>query len=99
MSNEKYCQNCGEPMHINARVCNHCGSHVAPQQQYQQQPQGSRDKWVAFLLCFIFGTFGVHKFYEGKPFQGLLYLFTFGIFGIGYLVDLFLILAKPNRFY
>jgi hypothetical protein len=30
----------------------------------------------AFLLCFFFGVFGVHRFYVGKVGTGLLQLFT-----------------------
>ena len=57
-----------------------------------------RNKWVAFLLCFFFGVFGIHKFYEGKVIFGIIYLFTGGIFGIGVLVDLVLLLLKPNPY-
>ncbi len=57
------------------------------------------DKWVAFLLCFFLGWLGVHKFYEGKAGLGVLYMFTFGLFGIGLLVDIITILCKPNPYY
>lgn len=36
-----------------------------------------RNKWVALVLCCLFGWFGAHKFYEGKVGRGLAYLFTF----------------------
>ncbi|MBQ2963783.1 MAG: TM2 domain-containing protein [Clostridia bacterium] len=58
-----------------------------------------RDKWVAFLLCFFLGGFGAHKFYEGKTGMGILYIFTFGLFGIGWLIDFIRILLKPNPYY
>ncbi len=58
-----------------------------------------KNKWVAFLLCFFLGVFGIHKFYEGKVGMGLLYLFTMGLFGIGVLVDLILLVMKPNPYY
>ena len=58
-----------------------------------------KDKWVAFLLCFFFGVFGVHKFYEGKIGLGILYIFTGGLCGIGWLVDLIMLLLKPNPYY
>ena len=58
-----------------------------------------RNKWVAFFLCLFLGEFGAHKFYEGKIGMGILYLFTLGIFGIGWLVDLISILLKPNPYY
>lgn len=58
-----------------------------------------KDKWVAFILCFFFGVFGVHKFYEGKVGLGILYIFTAGLCGIGWLVDLIILLLKPNPYY
>lgn len=57
-----------------------------------------RNKWVAFFLCFCFGVLGVHKFYEGKVGMGILYLLTGGLFGIGWLVDLIVLLCKPNPY-
>lgn len=58
-----------------------------------------KDKWVAFCLCFFLGYLGAHKFYEGKTGAGVLYFFTAGLFGIGWLVDLISILTKPNPYY
>ncbi|WP_235777760.1 TM2 domain-containing protein [Clostridium culturomicium] len=40
-----------------------------------------------FFLCLILGMFGAHKFYEKKAGMGVLYLFTFGIFGFGWMFD------------
>ena len=40
-----------------------------------------RNKWVALVLCCLFGLFGAHKFYEGKVGRGLAYLFTFMVGG------------------
>lgn len=57
------------------------------------------NKWVAFLLCLFLGGIGAHKFYEGKIGIGILYLFTIGLFGIGWLIDLIVILLKPNPYY
>ncbi len=58
-----------------------------------------KDKWVAFFLCLFLGGFGAHKFYEGKVGMGFLYLFTCGLFFIGWIVDLISILGKPNTYY
>ncbi len=57
----------------------------------------SKNKWVAFFLCLF--TLCGHKFYEGKFGMGILYLCTLGIFGIGWIIDLFTILGKPNPYY
>lgn len=58
-----------------------------------------KNKWTAFLLCLFLGVFGAHKFYEGRMGMGILYLFTFGIFGIGWLIDCIILLTKPNAYY
>ena len=58
-----------------------------------------KNKWVAFLLCLFLGWMGAHKFYEGKIGMGVLYLLTFGLLGIGWLVDCVLLLLKPNPYY
>ena len=47
-----------------------------------------KSKWVAFVLCLFAGTFGIHYFYTGRVGMGLVYLFTLGLFGFGWLVDL-----------
>jgi len=41
-----------------------------------------------FCITFFFGLFGVHHFIDGKIGMGILYLFTAGIFGFGWLVDI-----------
>lgn len=43
----------------------------------------------AYTLWFPFGLLGFHHFYLNNPWLGILYFFTFGLFGIGWLVDLF----------
>ena len=49
---------------------------------------------VDLILCVCFGYFGVHKFYEGNKKMGLIYLFTLGLFGIGWIVDIFALSIK-----
>lgn len=63
-------------------------------------PQGRRkSKGVALLLCFFLGWLGIHRFYEGKILTGLLWMFTFGLFGIGEFIDFIILLCKPNPYY
>ena len=45
------------------------------------------NEWLLFFMCLFLGYFGVHKFMEGKVGMGLLYLFTFGLCGIGWMID------------
>ena len=42
---------------------------------------------VAWLLLTFLGIFGIHRFYLGKWFTGLLYLVSAGLLGLGYLYD------------
>ena len=42
-------------------------------------------------LCWILGFFGAHRFYYGRQITGVIWLFTCGLFLIGWIVDLFLI--------
>lgn len=58
-----------------------------------------KNKWVAFFLCLFFGYFGAHKFYEGKFAIGVIYIITLGMACIGWIVDIFKLLAKPNPYY
>ena len=57
------------------------------------------DKWTAFFLCLFLGAFGAHKFYEGKTGMGILYLCTAGLFTVGWIIDIFTILNKPDPYY
>ncbi len=58
-----------------------------------------RNKWVALVLCLLFGFVGAHKFYEGRAGMGILYIFTGALFGIGWIVDIIVLLCKPNLYF
>ena len=47
----------------------------------------NNNAWGDFIICLLFGYFGVHKFREHQVGMGILYLCTFGLFGIGWIVD------------
>lgn len=100
------CSRCGRENAANAQFCNGCGAPLyqqPPQPQYQnpQQPFYANPiypypispmrRWVAFILCFLVGVLGIHRFYVNKIGTGVLYLLTGGLFGIGWLVDLIMI--------
>ena len=51
----------------------------------------SKSKTTTLLLCIFFGWFGVHCFYAGRPGRGILFLFTYGLFGIGWIWDIIVI--------
>ncbi len=59
----------------------------------------AKKKLTAILLCIFLGALGAHRFYEGKIGTGILWLFTAGLFGIGVIVDFFILLFKPSTYY
>ncbi len=56
------------------------------------------NKWIVLVLALVGGWLGIHRFYEGKIFTGVLYFITFGFFGIGIFIDLLCILGKPTTY-
>ncbi len=114
-SQQKYCKFCGALIDADCVICPRCGKQIeeiraqnpniyinnnvsslsnAQSVGYFGRP---KNKWVALLLC-IFTGFG-HKFYEGKIGMGILYIFTVGLFGIGWIVDIISLATKPNPYY
>jgi TM2 domain-containing membrane protein YozV len=49
---------------------------------------GRLDYTLAWILLTFLGVFGVHRFYMGKWLTGILWFFTAGLFGLGWLFDL-----------
>lgn len=91
-----FCSKCGREVADNASFCQSCGFQMKPDNvtstPTNQPISAPKNKWTVFLLCLFLGGLGVHRFYVGKVGTGILYLLTFGLFGIGVLVDLVLIL-------
>jgi hypothetical protein len=57
------------------------------------------DKPTAYLLwaLCLFGVCGIQRLYLGQVVWGLAYLLTFGFFGIGQLIDLFVLPGMVNQ--
>lgn len=108
-----FCRSCGQGITANDRFCPRCGFAQFGEQPRQviinnYNNIGSnntivgglpRNKWLAVVLCLFFGWLGVHRFYEHKTATGILWLCTGGLFGIGWLADLFILLFKPTTYY
>ena len=52
---------------------------------------------VCLILCLCSGLFGIHRFYAGRIFTGIIYFCTGGLFIFGIFVDLFTILTGEFR--
>ncbi len=76
-ADEKFCSECGSVINAKAEICPKCGvRQMAPP---TASPLGhtsasGKNKVVAGVLALLLGGLGVHKFYLGKGFQGLMYL-------------------------
>jgi len=57
---------------------------------------GTHLKSIGYIL-WLFGFTGAHRFYFGKPISGTIWFFTFGLLGIGWLIDLFLIPSMERQ--
>jgi len=56
-------------------------------QANRRYTSGRIDHTVAWCLLLFLGLFGIHRLYMGKIITGILYMFTGGLFGLGYAYD------------
>lgn len=63
-----------------------------------ETPAKSRkSRLAALVLCVLLGVLGLHHFYVGRIGMGLLFLFTGGIAGIGWIIDIVLIIIGTYK--
>ncbi len=55
-----------------------------------QHAEETHSPLIGYIL-WIFGFLGSHRFYYGRKISGTIYFLTFGLFFIGWFIDLFLI--------
>ena len=79
--------------------CAHCNAEVSPQAMacpscgHPAAGTSPKDKATAAILCFFLGGLGIHRFYVGKPWTGILMIVTLGGLGIWTLIDFIRILC------
>lgn len=89
-----YCRYCGSPLNDDDLFCSKCGKSVYANSSnikldnWQQSP---KNKTLLLIFSILFGYLGIHRFYVGKIGTGILWLFTFGLFGLGWIIDVILI--------
>lgn len=70
-----------------------------PQEEFEEKTKELKSKPVKMttkfkaalmdlIICVLGGWFGLHKFFKGEIFWGIVYAVTGGIFGIGYVIDI-----------
>lgn len=56
----------------------------------------SNEKKKDLLIVIFGGVFGLHKFIKGDIKMGIIYLFTAGLFGIGWIIDIIKVLTGSS---
>ena len=104
--NEEICPYCGcempavkrkRPENEKASASAASTASVAPEPASESFAPFTRRRTVTLLLCIFGGYFGLHYFYNGRIGKGLLYLFTVGLFYIGWIADIIIILLGKFR--
>lgn len=94
-----FCRECGAKLPEHTKVCPHCGK-VFSQISERKTPakpssfHSAKDfdttGWL--LILGFFGIGGIHRLYVGKEVSGWIYFLTCGLFFVGTLYDLHLLL-------
>jgi predicted nucleic acid-binding Zn ribbon protein len=83
------CHACGKTIDAQAVVCTGCGVMQPPAHALDTE----RKVLPVFLLAFLLGVFGAHRFFVGKTGTAVLQLFTLGGMGLWVLYDLVVIIT------
>jgi TM2 domain-containing membrane protein YozV len=83
------CLYCGHWNSPGANYCARCGRAL----DFEEGLFGMRSVGLAYGLwaLWLVGLSGIHRFYTGRYITGIIWFLTWGLFGIGQLVDLLLI--------
>lgn len=67
---------------------------------YEPMFSETKKKQIALPCCILGGWFGLHYFYVGRVKKGILYTCTFGLFAIGWIVDIIRVVKNdfPDKY-
>lgn len=83
-----YCKRCGAEVGEYDEFCKSCGAQInGADNAPRGLPVSRKSRLVTVLLAWFFGVFGIHRFYVGRWFSGILMILTLGGIGIWALVD------------
>jgi TM2 domain-containing membrane protein YozV len=88
MSLSVFCRYCGQQIADIDLICTHCDLKQNFTVVSSSPARKNSEGVIAFIVCFLFGIFGLHRFIYGKIGTGILMLITLGGFGIWWLIDL-----------
>lgn len=80
------------PPQINVNVSN-----VNSANAYAGTIVSRKSRIIALLLCIFLVFFGIHRFYLGKTVTGIIFFFTCGLFFIGYIWDLVMLVMNNAK--
>ncbi|MEH2468983.1 TM2 domain-containing membrane protein YozV/ribosomal protein L40E [Nitrobacteraceae bacterium AZCC 2161] len=73
--NQKYCTDCGSIISARAEICPRCGvRQMSPPGAFGATTASGRSRVAAAIFAILLGGVGIHKFYLGRIWQGVLYL-------------------------
>lgn len=92
---------CGELNPAKAQFCASCGQSLAVQRPFDEPARAAplRSLGVSYglwALCIV-GAAGIHRFYLGRWITGIIWLCTWGLFGLGLLIDLIIMPGIVDR--
>jgi TM2 domain-containing membrane protein YozV len=83
-----FCSKCGAENVADVNFCGKCGNSLS------SGPVQTKPWFTTFMLCWILGGFGVHRFYVGKVGSGIAQLLTFGGLGIWWFIDWIMLIVN-----
>lgn len=77
------CPTCGA--NLQNGECIYCGYESTLKSKNKAKQDSDKNPFIAFVLCFFLGYFGIHHFYCKRPYMGMIYFLSGGCFGIGWI--------------